>query len=95
MTTQTKDRSFWVFLFLTLSVIVPIGCIIGLAIPGITFYKMKHGADARVCYSIFAGYIFIWAAFVALHLRFRQRDKLWASLFGVCFYALLFLSWRL
>jgi predicted membrane protein len=95
MTSATKEKMLWVFLSLTLIVTVPLSIAVILAVPGITFYKLKHGADSLVSYSILSGYVLIWAVFVALHLRFRKQDKLWAIVFGICFYVLLFWSWKL
>lgn len=95
MTPQTKRLLFWIFFGFTLAIGIPVNCAVALAIPGIAFYKMKHGTEGWICYTIFASYILIWTAFIALHFRFRKRDKLWAILFGICFYALLFLCWRL
>lgn len=95
MTLKNNNKSFWFFLGLVLVVIIPVVSLIGLAIPGIAFYKMKHGIDAKVCYAVFAGYAFIWIAFVTLHFRFRSRDKLWSVLFGICFYALLAFALKL
>ena len=68
---------------------------LALAIPGVLIYKFTKGASWAVCLSLFAVYLGSFAATIFLMLRFKRQDPVWCTLFGLCFFALLFLSLRL
>jgi hypothetical protein len=91
MTAEAKDRTLKVLL----------GCIamaviaLALLIPGVVVYKLVHGASGLSCAAILAGYAANWAALLLLLARYHKRSATWGILFGLCFYGLLFLSWRL
>jgi hypothetical protein len=66
-----------------------------LLIPGILFVKLKHGASLSQCIGLLAGYLVLWLIGGVALTRLRKHDALWGTAWGVCFFVLLFLSWRL
>jgi hypothetical protein len=68
---------------------------LALLVPGILFVKLRHGAPALHCAGLFGGYVGLWALGVVGVLRLGRHDAVWGTAWGLCFFALLFLSWRL
>jgi hypothetical protein len=91
MTTETKSTMLRVVLGCIAAVVVALA----LLIPGVVVYKLSHGASGRSCAAILAGYTANWIVLLLLLGRYRERSATWGILFGLCFYGLLFLSWRL
>ena len=91
MSTQTKSSALKVLLSCIAAAVIALA----LLIPGVLAYKLAHGASGLRCAVILAGYAASWAVMLLLLTRFRARSAVWGILFGLCFYALLFLSWRL
>ena len=91
MTIQTKSAALKIILTCIAVVVVTLT----LLIPGVLAYKLSHGASGLRCAVILAGYAMSWAVMILLLARFRARSAVWGILFGICFCALLFLSWRL
>lgn len=72
-----------------------LGVALVLTIPAILVYKIAHGTSWLKCLSLFAGYLGSFIVALLLMVRFKRFDPVWGTLFGLCFFALLFISLRL
>ena len=91
MTTHTRDTKLKTVLICFGVAVVALA----LLIPGVLIYKLAHGASALSCVAVLAAYVASWVVTLLLLARHRERSVLWGILFGLCFYGLLFWSWRL
>ena len=91
MTSQAKSTTLKAIL-LCVAVLV---LALALLIPCVVVYKLAHGASAVRCAAILTAYALTGISSLFLVVRHRDRSKTWGILFGLCFYGLLFLSWRL
>ena len=91
MTTQLKDVALKLLPFVGGAAVVALA----LLIPGILVFKLLHGASVLTCFGILAGYVAAWIVGLLGIIRFGTHEAVWGTAFGLCFLALLFLSWRL
>lgn len=84
---------------IALKIILAVGAAAALAlvlfIPGILLVKLTHGASALHCVWLFVAYIMLWVIGAFGLVRFSRHDAIWSTGWGICFLALLVLSWRL
>jgi hypothetical protein len=91
MNAQTKESIFKIILIALFAYLLAVT----LAIPGMLFYKLAHGAQLTFCLSILAGYILSFMVLLFLLARFKKHSAICGVLFGICYFALLYLSWKL
>jgi len=92
MPTQLKVVVLAVVLLLGAALLVALA----LLIPGILIFKLTHGASKPNCSALLATYVAIWGGLLLCLSRMRKpgHDAVFGVVWGLCFFTLLFLSWR-